>query len=235
MSSNDIDNKIKEELRRLIQVGSKISDMTTNYYNPGCAFDNYAAFHKDSTNFQLSAENLLINRFGTESFYYKSFLKAGNFIKLGNLEDNYNNHKHAIHSQIGVLESVLNALENRLTDDMFYERELVVFSDMLDQAYAFLDIHLTYAAAVYGRIVLETAIREYLKSKLPDSDSSLKFDKLIINLKKSGIFLQPFENSLRANYGIGTAAAHNDKFDKYSEIEIKEYLNFIRDRVLTLK
>ncbi|MCC4768400.1 hypothetical protein FXW07_17795 [Methanosarcina sp. DH1] len=235
MSSNNIDYKVKAELLRLIKQGSRISGLTIEHYSPGDTYNNYALFNKDLKNFQLSAENLLINRFGTESLYYKYFMKASNFTKLDNITDTYHNKQYMIHSQIGILESILNALENGLTDDLFYERELVVFSDMLKQAYTFLDIHLKYAAAVYGRIVLETAVREYTKVKLPDSDYSLKFDQLIINLKKSGIILQPFENSLRANYGIGTAAAHNDKFEKYSENEIKEYLNFIRDRVLTLK
>jgi hypothetical protein len=234
MSSNDIDGKVKTELNRLVTFGSLISDLYPNFSN----FDTgtqYGFFNKEFTSFQLSAENLLINRFGTESLYYKHFMKANKFCTSTNLDAKYNHCKSVIHEQVGILESILNALEKGLTDDMFYERELVVFSDMLDQAYAFLDIHLRYAATVYGRIVLETAIREYIKLKLPDSDSSLKFDHLIVNLKKGGIILQPFENSLRANYGIGNAAAHNDKFENYSENEIKEYLNFIRDRVLTLK
>jgi hypothetical protein len=196
MSSPDVDVKVKAELSRLIKEGSKISGMTNEYYSPGGSYNHYATFNRDFKSFQLSAENILINRFGTESLYYKHFMKVNKILGNCTLDAKYMYCKSAIHEQIGVLRSVLNAIENGLTDDLFYERELVVFSDMLDQAYAFLDIHLRYAATVYGRIVLETAIREYIKLKLPDSDSSLKFDHLIVNLKKGGIILQPFENSL---------------------------------------
>ena len=46
---------------------------------------------------------------------------------------------------------------------------------------------------------------------------------------------EPFENSLRANYKIGSLAAHGDDgFSKFSESEIREYLAFVRDKVLTL-
>jgi len=232
MSSPDV--KVKAELSRLIQVGSLISGLSCNSktYDTGVQ---YSIFNKDYISFQLSVENLLINRFGAESLYYKRFMEASNVNKVQYIHDRYENYICAIHEQLGILESVLNAIENGLTDDLFYDKELVVFSDMLDQAYGFLDIKLKYAAAVYGRIVLETTIREYTKVKLPNSDPNVKFNQLITNLKVGKIILQTFEDSLRANYGIGTAAAHNKDFDKYSDNEIKEFLNFIRDRALTLR
>ncbi|MFC1787533.1 hypothetical protein ACFLY8_05860, partial [Halobacteriota archaeon] len=88
------------------------------------------------------------------------------------------------------------------------------------------------AAGIYGRIVLETAIREFAKKKGIEHD---KFDQIIIKLRQSGIIHKPFENSLRANYEIGSWAAHNDQqFNDLGDNEIKEFLVFIRDKVLNL-
>ena len=89
------------------------------------------------------------------------------------------------------------------------------------------------ASAIYGRIVLETTIREFAEK---NGISPVKFDQLIIKLRQDGVIHQPFETSLRANYKIGSWAAHgNQEFENVSDKEIKEFLSFIRDRVLTLK
>jgi len=62
-----------------------------------------------------------------------------------------------------------------------------------------------------------------------------KFEQLIINLRKANVITKPMEGSLRANITIGNMSAHGDKkFDDISDKEIKEYLNFIRDKVLNL-
>lgn len=89
------------------------------------------------------------------------------------------------------------------------------------------------ATGTYGRVVLETTIKEFAKEH--DIDSKLKFDQIIINLRIKGLIQKPFENSLRANYEIGSWAAHgNEEFNKLNKNEIKEFLVFIRDKVLTL-
>lgn len=92
---------------------------------------------------------------------------------------------------------------------------------------------LNLAAGTYGRVVLETTIKEFAKEH--DIDSKLKFNEIIINLRMKGFIQKPFENSLRANYEIGSWAAHgNEEFNKLTKTEIKEFLVFIRDKVLTL-
>ena len=76
-------------------------------------------------------------------------------------------------------------------------------------------------------------IKEF--SKKNDIDSNLKFDQIIIKLRQNGFIHQNLETSLRANYLIGNWAAHGDeKFNKLSNNEIKEFLVFIRDKVLNL-
>lgn len=115
------------------------------------------------------------------------------------------------------------------------------FSDLLNQAHELLDQNLRIAAAIYGRIALETTIKEYGRKEgieeVNNKDiSDAKFDQVIIKLRKEDCIRQPFEDSLRANYRIGSYAAHgNEEFEDYSDSEIREYLSFIRDKVLTLR
>jgi hypothetical protein len=138
-----------------------------------------------------------------------------------------------IQKQIGVLAAALDALQCGLIDDIFYQREIIVFSDMLDQAFEFLSYKLNLAAAMYGRVVLESTIKEFAKKNNINSDE--KFDQIIINLRKNELIHKPLENSLRANYEIGSWAAHADeKFNDLSLSQINEFLTFIRDKVLTL-
>ncbi len=227
MSMPDVDTKVRNELVRLIKYGSEIVRSSTEDYSFESKIN---AFHKDVKSFQLSTENLLINRFGRGSFYYKHFEKSN--VRSRSSVSEY---KLLISVQVGILESVLIALDHGLCDDLFYQREIVVLSDMLDQAFAFIEYDLSLAAGIYGRIVLETAIKEFAKSKLPESELNGKFDQLIINLRKNGYIQKPFENSLRANYEIGSWAAHgNEQFLKRKKEENMEFLLFIRDRVLTL-
>ena len=139
--------------------------------------------------------------------------------------------------QVGILQAALDALNRGLTKDLFYEREVIVFSDLLDQAYEFLANQSTYlAAGVYGRIVLETTIREFAKLKLRENYSpEMKFDQIIIKLKKERYISEIIENRLRDYYKIGSHAAHNDEeFKDYSKKDLKDFLTFVKDNVLTL-
>ena len=87
-------------------------------------------------------------------------------------------------------------------------------------------------AGIYGRIVLETSIKEFAKK---NNIHEKKFDQIIIKLRQNNIIQKPLENSLRSNYEIGSWAAHgNTKFQDLSNNEIREFLTFIRDKVLTL-
>lgn len=192
--------------------------------------------HSNRKYFQISAKNLIRVRFGVESPYYKDFMNTYKYkpAERAILYSENNYYFALIQLQIGVLESILHALKNGLTDDLFYHRELLVFSSLLNQAFEFWDYGLNLAASVYGRVVLETTIKEFAEKNNIDTDNQ-KFDQIIINLRKDGKIHKPFENSLRANYEIGTWAAHGDKkFNDLSDSQVKEFLTFIRDKILVL-
>jgi hypothetical protein len=144
--------------------------------------------------------------------------------------------KENVDKATGVLEFVYDALKDGFTDDLFYKHEILVFSDLLEQAFEFLKNKLQIAAGIYGRIVLETTIREYAKKHAIENVEKTKFDQLIIKLRTNNVIQKPFENSLRANYEIGSWAAHGkQEFQDLPDNQIKEFLTFIRDKVLTLE
>jgi len=133
-----------------------------------------------------------------------------------------------------ILGWIVSSLKEGFVDDVFYKKELEVFSTMLDQAYEFHKNNLLIAAAVYGRVIVETTLREFYEIKVGKKFLG-KFDALIIDLKTLGHITKPFEGSLRANYAIGNQAAHNDpEFSKLTNKDILDFLNFIRDKVLIL-
>jgi hypothetical protein len=187
-----------------------------------------AKYYEKATTWLHSSSNLLERRFGKSSEYYNDFDSViapskgcGYFYRENVMMGN------------GVLVSILDALRNGLTEDLFYKQELIVFNDMLQQANSFLEQGHRIAAALYGRVVLETTIKEYAKKF--DIEMN-QFDDTIIELRKKGAIIQPFEQSLRANYKIGSLAAHGHKdFEKITDGELKENLSFIKGRVLTLE
>lgn len=132
----------------------------------------------------------------------------------------------------GILESVYDCIKDGFIDDLFYKQELILFNDLLEQGKEFLNKNQLLPAAIYGRIVLETTIKEYARKNDIIEDS---FEKTIQKLKKENHITLPFEQALRANYSIGTSAAHyKEDFKKMTKDEISFFITFIQDRVLTL-
>jgi hypothetical protein len=184
---------------------------------------------------QSDAYNVLDLRFTRNSPQFTRFLssfsmdylKTRSSINISNIEED-------LARANGVLTWIVNSLKEGFVDDLFFKKELEVFSSMLDQAYEFQKNNLLIAAAVYGRVVIEVTLREFYEIKVGKTFAG-KFDPLIVDLRGRGYITKPFEGSLRANYGIGNQAAHNDPvFSKLTGKDILEFLNFIRDKVLIL-
>ncbi|MHB8103699.1 MAG: hypothetical protein ACYDEF_16430 [Methanosarcina sp.] len=216
------DTKVANELSRLVDENyNKIKDI-----NP-----------IEHSRFQMSAVNILEIGFGVNSSFCKHFMQSYE-MTFSLMDDPREQIKQKMFVQIGILQAALDALNRGLTKDLFYEREMIVFSDLLGQADEFLENQRTYlAAGVYGRIVLETTIRELAKLKMSENyNPEMKFDQIIIKLRDGGFILKTLEERLRSYYTIGSDAAHDSEdFKKYSKKQLNDFLTFIRDNVLTLK
>ncbi|MEE9176020.1 MAG: hypothetical protein V3U19_07585 [Thermodesulfobacteriota bacterium] len=224
------DALILEKLKKLIKDGNNLGNNLYPATDINVKSNRFS--YQIAEKWKLSSINLLKLRFGIHSDYFQNFFDAINT----NYHSDIKYVKENVQRGTGALEYVYDALESGLIDDLFYKREILVFSELLEQAYEFLDSGLDLASAIYGRIVIETTIKEYaLKNNIKNS-KDLKFDQLIIKLRQEGVIQQPFEIALRGNYKIGSWATHGDKeFENVTHTEIKEFLNFIRDKVLTLE
>jgi len=229
------DEKIIAALAELIERGQSISkslhthsELTANYNKETYQSENLGRY-APALKWQLDASNLLELRFGANSKFYTTFEKEMNKkidVRGGRF------FRELVANGTSILEHVRDALTSGYTEDLFYKREIEVFANLLDQASEFLVNGHRIAAAIYGRIVLETTVKEFAKQKGIEDKS---FDQVIIKLRQNGIISKPFESSLRANYQLGSEAAHGEvTFQNYSDNQIKEYLSFIRDKVLTL-
>lgn len=226
------DKQILNELSELIKLGKTYPSLLKDKYEClGYSYnkkenENYSA---ELRKWEYRATNLLKLRFGENHDFLKRFKQC---IRPQFQELEY--YKENIQLAIAALEFIYDSLSKGLTEDLYFKREIILFSDMLKQAQEFLETNLKLAAAIYGRIIMELTIKEFAKKN--NLDSEKKFDEIIINLRKKDLIHSPFESSLRANYKIGSLAAHgNDKFKEFSDSEIREYLSFIRDKVLTLE
>ncbi|WP_321418418.1 hypothetical protein [uncultured Methanomethylovorans sp.] len=76
--------------------------------------------YRSITKFQTSAENILRLRFGENSEYYKKFIKTYERKYSESTTTTTSYYKTQVEIQIGILEAVSYALENSLTDDLFY-------------------------------------------------------------------------------------------------------------------
>lgn len=213
-----MDNIILEELDNLIQQGEALQNSLI--YNDEWKLD------RDYEGWEGAALNLLKVKFGKNSDYFTKFKRCTS-------QEGYSNsYSVKIRKSLGVLDCIRNALGKGLTEDLFYKKEIIIFSDLLEQAFEFLEKRFKFAAGIYGRIVLETTIKEFAKK---NDIFENRFDQIIIKLRQNNIIQKPLENSLRSNYEIGSWAAHgNIEFQKLSDKEIKEFLVFIRDKVLIL-
>jgi len=221
------DRQIIDKLSSLIREGNELKKKV--YGLGSVSFSSNTSYYQECVKWKGACINLLKLRFGANSEYLRNFQEEINKVL------NYKGgkfYKENVAQATGVIEYVFDALISGLTEDLFYKREVIVFGDLLDQAFEFLEKRLRLAAAIYGRIVIETTVKEFAKKEGIEEKS---FDRVIIELKKKGVIQKPFETSLRSNYQLGSLAVHGDKnFQNYSNEEIREYLSFIRDRVLTL-
>jgi hypothetical protein len=221
---NDV--KILNKLKSYIQEARDFLPRLKNYNyvsNYGASIDLAPKIRK----WEYNSANILCLRFGKDNQFLQKFEHC-----IQNRRGLY--YQENVSAALASLEHVYECLSEGLTEDLFYQRELLLFSDLLKQAEEFFSKKHYLASAIYGRLVLEATIKEFAAKKKIDT-TNRKFDQIIIDLRKDSHIHEPFENSLRANYKIGSLAAHGDeKFNNLSDSEIREYLSFIRDRVLTL-
>jgi len=226
----DIDTEIITKLNALIVEGGKLKGRlhpipSSNY----TVAQHNQKHYQESERWRQKCLIFLKFRFGINSDHYQNF--EANIEETSPKAGEY--YEENVGKALGVMEAALYSLEAGLTEDLFYKKEVELFDDLLRQANEFLEKDFDFASGIYGRIVLETTIREFANK---NNISENKFEHLIIKLRQAKFISKPDENSFRANYEIGSWAAHGkEEFKNLSKERKKEFLDFIRDKVLTLK
>lgn len=191
----------------------------------------------------LSCLNLIRNSFGPKHYFFDHFKKAitkGWVVTqpVGKTE------KHTVKQPIfycsenvakayAVLLYIKKEIELGLVSDVRHLYESNLFSNLLEQAFELLKKGYKPASAIYGRLVIENAIRGLCD--LNNIQQKDKVSEMLVELRKLGIIDLPQERVIQAKYGIGSMAAHGDQeFSRYSDEDIKEMLEFIRDKILII-
>lgn len=230
-----IDENFIEELNEIIRIGENLS-YPIQPTGSLMAFELFTPRNTSVTKFKTTGKHLLEIRFGINSEFYKTFLKYDN-------DDNPN-----IQAQTGVLQSALDVLNRGLVEDVIFQNDKMIFTDILAEAKECYKNQKFLLVGVLGRIIIESIVREYAKLKLSQEDyeectknkntNSHKFETTLQTLEQKGKILSNFAVIIRANYKIGTLAAHNDDIftrDYATNKEMKKYLTFIENEILTLK
>ena len=171
------DDLILKELKNLILQGDTLGGLLV-FHDGSTSASHNKQYDQMAIKWRGSAINILKIRFGENSNYYNEFMSCISYNSYSNAEFCKDN----VMKATGILEYVHHALENGLIDDLFYKKEILILSDHLNQAYEFLNAGQKLAAGIYGRIVLETTMKEFAKK---NGIHDKKFNQIIIKLKTS--------------------------------------------------
>ena len=130
--------------------------------------------------------------------------------------------------------SVLRALNEELQMGFLYGVEILVAKDMLstiiEEAKALFQAKYKDAAAVYCRVILETAVKKLCDNNKTSYTKKEKLSSISNKLRKKGFLSLPEWRQIQVWTDIGNSAAHGN-FSDYTEDNVKNMLNGIENFV----
>jgi hypothetical protein len=108
-----------------------------------------------------------------------------------------------------------------------------VFDSVLEQAEHLLDAGFRDAAAVLGRVVIESSLKKIAQRENIEFDERIKPSKLNDILFNKGLYARNVWRITQGHIDTGNYAAHGDS-DKYDEQAVKDMLRWIRETILRL-
>ena len=195
--------------------------------------------HVKCHKWDLSCKNLLRNQFGTEHHFYKNFYNSIDSkwelpLKNGGKQC-IEYPKETLAKAYAVLTYVKEEFELGLVADAKHLYEADLFSNLLEQAYELAENGYTVASAVHGRLIIENFINDLCRIKEVELEEKNKLPQKLVKLRKKDVINLPLERTIQAQYDIGTFAVHGlEDFNKYNGEKIKNFLNTIRDNILTI-
>ena len=230
--------KFLQRLNQLIEEGRVLTNEspTVKKYKPlEKDYNWYAKCHK----WDLSCKNILRAQFGIEHHFYKNFslfCKNTWELNLGNgVKQPIEYPKETLAKAYAVLIYVKEEFELGLVADAKHLYEADLFSNLLEQAYELAENGYTVASAVHGRLIIENFINDLCRIKEVELEEKNKLPQKLVKLRKKGVINLPLERTIQAHYDIGTFAVHGlEDFNKYNGEKIIDFLDTIRDNILTI-
>ena len=220
--------KISKRFEELIARGKELhTDIPTPEEikeNPQTIYE----LNPKSIAWKLSTKNLLKQAYGESSEYYELFMDMfGGDIYLRTES------KEKISLVLGVLESAKEEFELGLTDSITHLLAIELFESILDQANQLLKKGFKDPAAILGRIIIESTLKDLCEKKSIEFKENEGVSNINEKLKNEGVFTLHQFKICRVNIELGNAAAHG-QFEKYSQRDVQKMLDYIEHSLLTM-
>jgi len=234
-----MNNKIfLDRLDQLINEGNSLIDIAPNlkYVDPlRVNIENNVKFHI----WWLSCLNLLRSQFGAKHYFYNNFRSAiGGWQKVINKDvtQPIDYCKEDLAKAYAVLVYIKTEYGLGLTADAKHLYEAELFSNLLEQAFELLEKGYIIGAAIYSRLIVENFVKDLCRVKKIKLDDKDKLPQKLDKLREAGTFDLPMERNIQSIYDVGTYATHGkDEFKQYDKDKINFNLEFIKQRILTIK
>lgn len=204
-----MENPIKQRVEYLIELCGQVL-ATRRDSELGRDQVQYRIYNK----YKAAGLSFFMKYYGEEHPYYASFLSKNS------------NYGPIVESSLGVLEAVLDEIENGWYQSVRGVVSAEVFSDFIEMANHLLEEGYKDAAAVMLGSTLEEHMRQLARENNVDIEievkgklSTKKADVLNADLVKSGVYGKLDQKNITAWLGLRNSAAHG-KYDEYSEEQV---------------
>jgi hypothetical protein len=224
-------NKLTDEGKELLKIIPPAAKIAPEYQDSALIFK----YRK----WRLSCLNFIRNSFGEKHYFFKQFNDASGYLKSTTVLAE--RHKVSlglaycleyVAESLAVLISITESVNSGMISDVKHLYESNLFSNLVEQGLELLRNGYRVAAAIYSRISIENAIRGLCDL---NNIQQRNVSDMLVELRKIQIIDLPLERTIQAKYDIGTMAAHGRQdFDKYSDKDIQEMLEFVRDKILII-
>lgn len=109
----------------------------------------------------------------------------------------------------------------------------LIFDDLIDQAKELVMKGFKDPAAVLGRIIIETTLKDLCKKEKIEIEDKAGLSAINNQLKEAGVFTKPQFKNCQINIELGNSAAHG-KFEDYDESDVKKMLEYLESSLLLM-
>jgi hypothetical protein len=172
---------------------------------------------------RLGCLNILEKTFGKESDAYTSFKNI----------TNASNKEVWVPNGIAVLEAAKEIIEKGFLYKIQHLVTADFFDSVLEQAEYLLSEGHKDPAAILGRVIVEQTLKQIAEREAVISSEKMKLSAINDCLRKEGIYDKIKWRLIQGYIDLGNDAAHGH-FDKYTDKQVEEMLDWIKKNLMSL-